>query len=429
MSDLEERLRLQLAEFPSRRLLVGLSGGLDSMVLLHVGLSLRDDLTAIHVNHGLHPRAKAWQQWCAEVCRRLGADFLAREVRVENAGEAGARAARYAAFDALLGPGDLLLLGHHGNDQAETLLLRLVQGRSPLGMPRTRRLPGGGRILRPWLSTGQEHLAHYARSASLDWIDDPSNAETNIDRNFIRHEILPRLQARWPGVVRALGACTEVQLARDALLAQLAGADADYGGVVNRGRDAPATPEHLDASHSLSLTALPTELRVAALRLWLSSLGEHAVSDRALAEFVRQLRSSTDAQPSMPLQRGTLRRFGSDVVYDTAVPPLRSQYRLDLPGKLELPHGDLIVERHDAGFHADGVLTVRFRSGGERLRSGGKSRSVKKLMQAAGIPPWQRAEWPLVYSGNRLVAIAGVAVADTLGTEPRWRLSWRPKGR
>lgn len=424
---LEERLRLQLAEFPYRRLFVGLSGGLDSMVLLHVSLGLDADLTAVHVNHGLHPQAASWEERCAELCRRLGAGFQAHRVRVADAGEAGARAARYGVFEGLLGAGDLLLLGHHRDDQAETVLLRLVQGRAPLGMPQNRRLDGGGGILRPWLATAREDLVRYARTAALDWIDDPSNSLLEFDRNFIRHEIMPKLADRWPGAAKTLATASAVHLARDALLAHLVGSEPDTGGLPGDEPGGSPAAEHLDGHRRIALQTFPGELRVSVLRLWLRGLGEFSVADRALAEFVRQLDSRVDAQPRLALERGTLRRFGASVVYVEPELNLQSSYALDLPGVLTLPHGELVVERHDAGFHADGALQVRFRNGGERLRCGGRTRSVKKLLQAARLPPWQRANWPLVYAGERLVAIAGIAVADSPDRDPRWRIFWQPR--
>ena len=315
-NNLTERLGAQLAEFPHQRLYVGFSGGLDSSVLLHVSLGLRADLTAVHVNHGLHEQADAWESRCAETCRRLGAAFMSRRVTVSGGGEAAARAARYGVFESLLDSGDLLLLGHHRDDQAETVLLRLVQGRAPLGMPRTRKLSCGGHILRPWLTTPRAELLRFARAAGLEWIDDPSNAEVDFDRNFIRGEIMPRLADRWPGAVQTVAAGVEAQLARDALLAHLVAADAGTESSPEFLTGATPRKDQAERARRIRLTAFPKALRVAVLRLWLNGLGEFAMADRALTEFVRQLDAKADAHPSMPLQRGVLRRFGESVVYD-----------------------------------------------------------------------------------------------------------------
>ena len=315
-NSLTQRMRSELAQFPQQRLYVGFSGGLDSSVLLHVSLELRADLTAVHVNHGLHTQADAWESRCAETCRRLGAAFVSRRVTVSGAGEAGARAARYGVFESLLGAGDLLLLGHHRGDQAETVLLRLVQGRAPLGMPRTRKLRCGGHVLRPWLTTPRAELLRFARSVGLEWIDDPSNAEVDFDRNFIRREVMPRLVERWPGAVQALAAGVQAQLARDALLAHLVAAHAGTDDAPEFLTGAAPREDQADRAGRIRLTAFPKALRVAVLRLWLNGFGEFAMADRALTEFVRQLDAKADAHPSLPLQRGVLRRYGDSVVYD-----------------------------------------------------------------------------------------------------------------
>ena len=449
-ASLEERLRSELADLPYRRLFVGFSGGLDSTLLLHVARSVAATVTALHVDHGLHPDSARWASRCGERCRKMDVRLISRRTTAGDGSEAAARAARYAVFDGLLRAGDLLLLGHHQDDQAETVLLRLVQGRAPLGMPRGRRLPGGARILRPWLAVPRTVLLRSAREAGLDWIEDPANAAVDFDRNFLRREIVPRLAGRWPGVAKTLAGSAATQSARDELLdhlvaggsvaarsgdtadtAPLTGAMSDAG----RGSAPGKFPErahraavtfHPGGASGPALGKLPRNLRVAALRLWLRGLGEFSVADSALAEFCRQFDAPPDAHPRLVLRHGALRRHADRAVYTGPDPELRSSYRLDPPGVLALPHGNLTVERHAAGFHAAGNLVVRFRRGGEHLRRGGRTRAVKKLLQAAGVPPWQRRTWPLIYSGDELVCLAGIAAADSPAGRPRWRAWWHP---
>ena len=414
---LEERLRAQLERQPHRRLLVGFSGGLDSTALLHVAAGLDSGLTALHINHGLHPEADAWERHCAAFCRQLGVRFLSQPAPPAGKREADARAARYQAFDSLLQAEDLLLLAHHRDDQAETVLLRLLQGRGGFGMPRTRRLHGGARILRPWLKAPRAELLAHARQANLHWLEDPANADLVHDRNFLRHEILPQLIARWPGAATALAAGAETQQARDALLAYLL--DPVRG-------DAPGAVA-ADACE-IDLAAFPEELRTTALRLWLGGLGEFGAAQAALAEFARQMDAPADAQPELKLARGALRRHRNRARYIQAAPNIQPSYPLNPPGELNLPQGLLIAAAagEGAGFHAPGPLEVRFRQGGERLMCRGRSRSVKKLLQAAGIPPWERKTHPLVYGDGQLLALPGIAIADTPNLEPRWQVQWRP---
>ena len=365
---MERRLREQVAAFPHRRLFVAYSGGLDSTALLHCAVSAGLAPTAIHVNHGLHPQSGAWQRHGVSFCEGLGVAIETRRVQAEG-GEAGFREARYAAFDALIGAGDLLLLGHHRTDQAETVLMRLMQGREPLAMPRVRRLRGGGRTLKPWLSLTREELARYARWANLHWIEDPSNAETAFDRNLLRHRILPMLAERWPDVERSLAAFGESHIVRDELLAYLVSA---RGATTPQGSDAApqsstAVPRGSDSApqgsdsipkgrnppvreagrgpgtrppvadrtrpveagagdahddgviHTrIDLNVYPTEFRMVVLRHWLRGLGEYSATNRALGEFVRQLDSPADRAPRLALQRGQLGRHGTWVVYEVS---------------------------------------------------------------------------------------------------------------
>lgn len=417
MDSLERRLAEQLQLSPRHRLFVGFSGGLDSTVLLHVAAGLGAQPTALHVNHGLHPAAAAWERHCAKVCQRLGTGFASRRPPAVGKSEAEARAARYQAFDDLLEAGDLLLLAHHQDDQAETVLLRLLQGRGSLGMPRARRLPCGARILRPWLTIPRARLLAHARQAGLDWLDDPANAALAWDRNFLRHRILPQLAARWPGMAAALSAGAQNRQARDTLLAHLLHPTAGHGSEVAGA-----------GANAFDLAAFPEELRTVALRLWLGGFGEFAVADRALAEFVRQLDSPTHAQPELSLARGALRRHRNLVRYVRRLPKLQPSYRLDPPGELSLPQGRLTAgpAGAQAGFHALGSLEIRFRRGGERLLCQGKLRSVKKLLHSASVPPWERGTYPLVYGNGQLLAIPDIAVADTPDRQPRWHIQWRP---
>ncbi len=404
MKDLIRHLRLELAGFDHRRLAVAYSGGLDSTVLLHAAVRAAPPVTAVHVNHGLHPDADHWQAHCEATCRTHGIELLSRRVEVAAGNvEAEARRSRHQAFDALLDTGDLLLLAHHQDDQAETVLMRLAQGRGAAAMPRTRRLPGGAVLLRPFLSLPKRGLRAAAEELGVDWMEDPSNADTAFDRNFLRHEVLPRLTERWPGLNAALARAGKAQADTEAVLRLLLDCEA------------------------LPLNDLPPDFRPLALRAWLARFDEQNVSGRALAEFAAQFDAPADAQPELRLRRGCLRRWRGAAHYVPPPPTLASRYELQPPAALRLPHGELVVEKAGSGgFCAAGALSVRFRRGGERVRSAQGSRSLKRAMQDAGLPPWLRPSHPLLYSGDRLVAVPGVRWFANDGPEaaPRWRVDW-----
>ena len=411
MKNLIRHLRLELAGFAHQRLAVAFSGGLDSTVLLHAvaGAALPAPVVALHVNHGLHPSADQWQAHCEAVCRTCGIELLCQRVEVAagNA-EAQARRARYRAFDGMLDTGDLLLLAHHQDDQAETVLMRLAQGRGAAAMPRTRRLPGGPALLRPFLGIPKRALRAAAQELGLHWLEDPGNADAAFDRNFLRHEVLPHLTERWPGLNAALARAGKARADADALL------------------------RHLLNREALPLDDLPPELRPLALRAWLARFDEQGASERGLAEFTAQFQAPADAQPELRLRRGRLRRWRGAAHYVPPPPALAACYELQPPGTLRLPHGDLVVEKAvSGGFHAAGALTVQFRRGGERVRSAQGSRSLKQAMQDAGLPPWLRSSHPLLYSGDALVAVPGIAVAARDGprTGPRWQAIWNMGGK
>lgn len=404
MNAVLRHLRLELAGFDRRRLAVAYSGGLDSTVLLHAAVRAAPPVMAVHINHGLHPDADRWQAHCEAACKSHGIELLSQRVEVAPGNvEAQARRARYQAFDALLGAGDLLLLAHHQDDQAETVLMRLAQGRGARAMPRTRHLAGGAVLLRPFLDVPKQALRAAAKELGVDWLEDPSNANTAFDRNYLRREILPRLTGRWPGANAALAHAGEARADAEALL------------------------RHLLNREALPLEDLPPELRPLALRAWLARFDEQGVSERALVEFAAQFDAPADAQPELRLRHGSLRRWHGAVHYVLPPPALAACYELQPPGVLRLPHGELVVEKAaSGGFCAKGALTIRFRRGGERVRTAQGSRSLKKAMQDVNLPPWLRSSYPLLYSGDALVAVPGIAVAacDEPKTESRWRAIW-----
>lgn len=303
---------------PRRRLYVGFSGGLDSVVLLHAAnrwYQARSiptaasapntaavssiELIPVHINHGVAAASEQWVQHCRSFSARLGLRCLVLEAAPAAEGlsagagfEARARVARYARFAELLRePADSLLLAHHRDDQSETLLLRLFQGRGLLPMPAQRRV-GAGTIERPLLRLERDVLAAYARSFELPTLNDPSNADTRHERNYLRHVVLPPARERWPQLDQALERvalrANEAQQLLEGLLA---------------GRTALAVEE------------LTGELGLPLLRSWLHALGEHRATDRALTEFLRQLKSPGDRAPELRLPGGRLLRRQDEVLW------------------------------------------------------------------------------------------------------------------
>lgn len=287
------------------RICVGLSGGCDSVVLLHVlsRLGLTDRLTAMHVDHGLSPHAAAWGDFCAEYCSRLAVPLRIVRVCVDSRGgqgvEAAARQARYAALADC--QADVLLLAHHQGDQAETVLFNLLRGTGVVGasgMPVERLAEGGARLLRPLLGVSRSELEAYAREFGLGWVDDESNADVRFSRNFLRHEILPALRSRFPSVDASLALAGRHFAEADALLSELAEVDWQYAA-----RDSTDGSASLKALRQLSLPRLKN-----LLRFRLRQKGWRPPVASRLEEFSRQIfTAAPDRHPELQLPDGSMR--------------------------------------------------------------------------------------------------------------------------
>ena len=417
---------------------IGFSGGLDSTVLLHATRALLSsgvpdaNLVALHANHGLHGDAALWEAHCAKICAQLTVPCRSKILHVEASGrglEAAARDARFAWFAEHLGAGDLLLLAHHQDDQAETLLLRLLRGAGPDGLsaiPPARDL-GAGRVVRPLLPVPRSELARYAQRHRLSWIDDPSNDDDTYDRNYLRRRVLPVLEARWP-------AYREV-LSRTADLLREAAAE--------RINLAPATCFSATGDPGFACTDLPAEPAAAALavRAWLRQWGLPMPGRLRLGEFLRQLRGAGGA--SLATDAWVLTRF-RDAVYvhgremdaPTGEALLMLDEELDLQdcGRIALIARESAedVPVRDPGARKRGIFVLRWRRSGERLATAsGQHRDLKKVFQEAGVPPWWRSRVPLVYERREdreeLIAVGSFAFAPRLG-ELGLRVSWTPQG-
>ena len=406
---IERSIDVGLTESPGR-IVIGFSGGLDSTVLLDAARARIDDparLLALHVDHGIHPKSADWARHCEAVGARLGVAVVVRRVYVERrarhgnaakATEVAARAARYAVFAEMLGAGDTLWLAHHRDDQIETLLWRLLRGGGAAiaGMPRSRRV-GRSTLLRPLLDIPRADLLARAAARGIEWIDDASNADTDFDRNYLRHAVLPLLRRRWPDV--------------DARLAAAAKRFADEAAALRTALERRLGAIAVDGS--LPIAALDGADALALLRRWLERNGVLGTRERALRELLRQACAAPERALCVRVSdaRCVHRHRAALHVVDDALPATPQRWTLDAP--LEFGGGVLVAERGAGGLRRDiGCIDVRPRRGGERLRPAGRdgSRSVKRLLHDAGVAPWLRTGYPLLYVDGILAAVPGLAV-------------------
>ncbi|HEX7027847.1 MAG TPA: tRNA lysidine(34) synthetase TilS [Gammaproteobacteria bacterium] len=392
---------------------VGFSGGLDSTVLLHALWRLQppQELVAVHVNHRLHPDADEWAGHCRQVCRDWNVPLQVVEVNAKarrgESPEAAARQARYAAFQDLLGHGDYLLTAQHQDDQAETLLLQLLRGGGPAGlaaMPLVGRF-AAGYLARPLLPFDRRALRVYAEGEDLKWIDDSSNAALEFDRNYLRHEILPVLKTRWPGYPKTLARVARHQAEAAALLSEMA--ENDFATV--QGTD----PAALSVSRLREFSG-PRQRN--AVRHWLGKQALDSPTEAVLNQIIALLDAAPDRCPAVVWRHTEVRRYRDDIFFLRRVleNPVSPTY-LWAPGtELTLPELGLTLNRRELEKQGlvlpDTDLQVRFRRGGERIVLPGRrhSHSLKKLLQQRGVPPWLRQRLPLIYAGERLLAVLGL---------------------
>jgi tRNA(Ile)-lysidine synthase len=426
---LHQHLRAALASMPPAALCVAFSGGPDSSALLHALAQLPEararDLRALHVDHGLQPESAAWAAHCERYCAALGVPCEVLRVQVGSGTgrgvEAAARDARYAALAAQLHDGEYLLLGHHRDDQAETVLLKLLRGAGPEGLGGMRALRpfGRGQLWRPLLALSRRQLHDYVEAQRLDCIDDPSNRDTRLARNQLRHEILPRLAQRWPQAVDSiLHSAALCRAAADALQTQWLAAFA--------GLHDPANGS-LDARGWL---ALAQALREPLLDHWLHARGLPAPTSAQRRQIERQCGARAGQLPCIRWT-GTELHIWKGRLW--ALPPERivdADWQVPWHGEpLALPDGGELRLTF-AGARLAEPLHVRLRRGGERIKPDGDAhtRELRDLFQQSHLPPWQRNACPLLYAGDDLVAVAdrwsstrGTAIFRHAGALPRWR--------
>lgn len=375
---------------------IGFSGGLDSTVLAHALRGFRG-AKAVHIDHGLAAQAADWARHCATTAAAFGLPIETRAVAVSRQGnlEAAARRARYACWRGLLRGGDVLVLAHHADDQAETRLWQLLTGREPGGMPAMRPL-GEGRIVRPLLGVARADIAAYARRHQLRWVEDPANADLRFDRNFIRHRLLPMVAERFPHAVERLRAH----------------------------RPAPAAA---GVPLPCSQAAKP---RVAA---WLLASGL-PLGGRAVAEIVRQNTAPPHRQPRVGVAPGTLAWRYDGAWHLVRLPPagvLSGEAAATVGDTARLAAGRLSWRPAPAGLPLGRHLAIRARRGGERIRPSGRGlgKTVKALFQERRVAPWLRPCWPLLYDGERLVGVPGLAVAEHAAVADGLFPEWTPLSR
>ena len=425
---------------PGARLALGLSGGMDSVALLSVlaghAAGLNFSLSAVHVNHGISPNAARWAEFCAGLCARLGVPLQVAPVDIgpyRDLGlEGAARKVRYEVFSRV--DADFVVLAQHRDDQAETLLLRLLRGaglRGLAAMSASRSLEGThARLLRPLLGVPRTEIEAYARALGLEWIEDESNADTARQRNFLRHEVLPALEKQFPAAREAIArAAANLGEARELLDAMAQGDLLACGG-----DDSVDIPALLDLGEARAKNVL---------HYWCGLHGIEPPSAARLAELMRQLRESrVDAQSGLAADMWRFARYRNRLHLRPEAPTAEGDLHEVWNGESALPLlalGGVLRFKPEEGRGLSAArlraerVTVRLRQGGEHLRLDHRRprRSLKNLFQEQGVPPWHRDRLPLVFCGENLVYVPGIGDACEFRAAPDEAgliVTWEPLG-
>ena len=406
-------------------LIVGYSGGLDSHVLLHSLLQTKPQfllVKAVHVHHGLNANADAWVQHCQTVCTRLSVELKIEMVNAKHevgeSPESAARNARYSALKKYQSESTCLVTAHHGDDQTETILLQLFRGAGVRGLSAMADLSFNPNHWRPLLCYERADLFAYAKQHHLQWIEDDSNQNCDLSRNFLRHQIIPSLKSHWPGLTKAMGRVAHNQQDAESILILQAEQDRTL-----------VAGETADALSVSQLLQLPQARQMNVLRYWIRQQNlpmaplvklKHVLSDG--------LRAAVDKMPKITWSGAEIRRFRDDLFVMAPWKSFSSEFAAswdDVTKPFPLPNQAGFLPAPPANLALEGKLTVRFPTPGMKLELPGRvgRRDFKKCCQEWKIPPWQREAIPLIYCGENLKAVFSNNGKKALFLSPEWR-SW-----
>ncbi|MGQ0622550.1 MAG: tRNA lysidine(34) synthetase TilS [Panacagrimonas sp.] len=424
-----QRLSLRVPpQLAGRGWLLAYSGGLDSTVLLHLLLaSSPSRLRAIHVHHGLQGCADDWAQHCQASCQALGVPIEVIRVQVREGGqgpEAAARDARYAALRGRMDAGEVLVTAHHQDDQAETVLLRLVRGSGVPGLAGMHGLSefSPGWLWRPLIDASRAQVRAEASTRGLHGVEDAHNRDLRYARSYLRAELLPRLAERWPAVSSNLARAALLQREAGELLQELAATD------LATLRSAPDLPAQ--ALPTAGLLTLSAPRRRNLLRHWIAALGLPAPFHDSLHRLDAEvLAADPDAEPVLAWPGVELRRYRDRLYAMPPLPPAPEDFRLEWDGcgRLQLPPGCGSLQGIEPVLHAgQGGFTVRLPIPLGRYRPAGSehSRKLRTLFQERGVPPWVRVRTPALERDGEVVWIGGIGAAVGMVAG---RVEWRDR--
>ncbi len=411
-----------------KQYVIAYSGGIDSLVLLHCFKQTAVSVRAVHVHHGLQEAADDWVTHCQSTCEQLkiSLDVIYVDAKQKQglSPEESARNARYQALQDNMKADECLVTAQHLNDQAETLLLQLFRTASAAGlsaMPALRQF-GDHIHIRPLLYFSRKEIEVYASQNDLKWIEDPSNQDVAYDRNFLRKDILPLLEQRWPELTKQLSTVASLQSNNLQVLEDMAAIDLANASVTYNNSLKFCVYKVISTLSMEALKQLSSPRLLNMLRYWVTATLSKQPTRNLLEEIEKALiYSQQDANPDIVFSGYSFRKFQNNLylLKNNDEPRIQSSMVWNPSSPLALPDLNIqlkAVMSAGAGLNIkliDEPLKVCFRKGGEKFHPSGRShsQSLKKLLQEAGVPPWERDVTPLVYFDNELVAVAGLWVS------------------
>ncbi|MCL4119396.1 UNVERIFIED_CONTAM: hypothetical protein GTU68_010972 [Idotea baltica] len=410
---------------------IALSGGLDSSVLLHILAThpQRNDfplIVAVHVNHNLQQVAQAWPVHCQLLCDQYNIPLHIHSVKVpsEASLENAARQARYELFDSLINKNEAVLSAHHSNDQFETVLFRLLRGsglHGLTGIPSTRSL-GRGMMLRPLLNISKVKLECYARRHNLLWVEDPSNQDLTLSRNYLRHQIIPQLLERWPRAIETATRNVQHLIQASDLLDEIA--QQDLLSAQENTCWSWLSIAHLSFK---SLNRLTESRQINVLRYWLRQF-THMPDTAHWAGWTSLRNAESSAMPVWSFSNGDVYRTAGYIWWVESCWGRNfknNDFCLLVKGnqKIILPNNGVLEIK---GILPEGEWTVGYRREGEKIYQPSVGhKSVKKLLNERNVPVFLRSRLPMLRQNNQLRAIAGIHSFDR-STASEWSISWIP---
>ena len=423
------------------RIAVAFSGGLDSSVLLHSLVSIpefKEKVFAIHVNHGLSPNSKSWIKHCEKFCSGLGVNFIPLTIELENSktNENILRKARYEALFSCLKQGDVLCTAHHQDDHIETILFRILRGTGIKGLAGIEKYSQmeGIDLIRPLISYSKKDLLDYADKFEVNWIEDESNEDLSISRNFIRKKVIPNLKNdNWPEYKNSISYLSSKAKEANEILDEIAYLDLKL-----------CASESLDRLSILKIKELSHARAMNVLFTWLGINTHLGVSNKLTDQVYKSIiLASESSNPVVTFgkkgQKGSfqIRRFNNFLHHlpltETETLSNKKVWKWNSDDPLELPTGTLSMQvalgKGISTQLTEPGISIKGRIGGERCKPEGRSKSqkLKKLFQEYGVPPWVRDRIPLVYVGDQLAAVSDLWVCDEFVAKKDERgivLSW-----